>query len=106
MQNIRKNRSFLDLLIKTGPKQRKALLSTSTPEQRLVIGEICYNILQGGSGISKHHKTTLSQYSDIIRRLANRDIKDSRRRYWLMRNNEAVAAIIGTVFKTIFRHGQ
>lgn len=101
MQNLKKQKCFLEFLSKTEPDQRKALLRTSTTEQCLVIGEICYNILQGSAGISNRHKTRLAEHADVIRRLANRDIKDSRRRYLLVKHNEVVVEIIKAVLNSI-----
>lgn len=62
-KNIRKHQHFLQILAKSHPSQRKALVRTATTEQIKCLCEICLNILVGNVPVNiqklKKHKNTL-----------------------------------------------
>ncbi len=72
MPLFEKHLDFFNLFLSTNSKQRKALLASSTKDQRLAIAEIVFNFLQGSIPDIDQAKTDLFPYRFILRGLSKK----------------------------------
>ena len=101
MKHLKAHSSYIKLLCSktTSPKQRKAVLSTSSNDQMSIICEIFSNVLAGVLQLNKKDMTQLAQHAPIMRRLARRDIKPRHRHDLLVRYSQEVAEALTLVLK-------
>lgn len=67
---------FLQLVVKANPRQRNALIRTSSIVQRLAIIEIIYNYLHGSFTLSDELKLKLSSHKAVFRKLSKKKAKN------------------------------
>lgn len=71
---------YLNQLRKTSAKERKRLLTNSSPSQISSIQTICKNLKGGGIFLSKARKKRLRKYKKLIRNLANPQLSSEAKR--------------------------
>ena len=72
-QNLKRNKDFLTLLLKTEKGQAKALLETITQKQLEAVIEILYNLMRISS--VKKDKTVIQKRKTLLRELVNKKVK-------------------------------
>lgn len=77
MPNFEDHLEFLTLLVKATPRQRNALIKTSSTDQRLAITEIIYNFLHGTFSVSEELTSKLSNHKSIFRKLSKKKFKNN-----------------------------
>lgn len=96
-QRVKKNKSYLKLLIDTHTAQQKALLRTISTEQLKAISEIALNTLHGTLTLTASQKRTLSPYKKIIRLLGEKKANQRRKKLSLIKNIKALRALLKLV---------
>lgn len=96
-QRIRKNITFLKLLLSTHRSQKKALLNTISSEQLKAIGEIALNILHGVIPLTAYQKKVLSRYKDAIRLIGHKSKSQKRKKTALVKNIKGLEALLKSV---------
>lgn len=96
-QRIKKNISFLQLLLNTHKSQKKALLDTISTEQLKTIGEIALNILHGVLPLSANQKKALSRYRNAIRLIGQKGASQRRKKSTLVKNIKVVELLLKSV---------
>ena len=70
MEKIRDQRVFLEMLAKSNPKYRKALINGAPPEIMKLLSECALNILRGTITLTKEEKTKLRKHKTSLRQMA------------------------------------
>ena len=96
-QRIRKNITFLQLLLSTHRPQKKALLNTISTDQVKAIGEIALNILHGVIPLTAKQKKLLSRYKDTIRVIGHKKKSQRRKKTVLVKNIKALELLLKSV---------
>ena len=102
MNTLKRSKVLFDYLLKAGPSTVKAVLKTLSPEEIQLFGEISSNLLRGALKISAQHKTLLSKYAEIIRKLARREIRPVTRQRLLVKHSDIVVKLIKIVHNKLF----
>lgn len=76
-QSIRRHSHFLQILARSHPSQRRALLRTASAQQIKTLCEICLNILAGNvpTNIQK-----LKKYKNTLRKLVKKNVVSNKKR--------------------------
>lgn len=77
---LKRNWDLLKVLKAAHPKQRKALIMTSTDDLILAICEIVDNVLRGTVKLTSKQKVQLKKYKSVLRNTANHKVTKSRKR--------------------------
>lgn len=96
-QRVKKNKTYLQLLIGTHQAQQKALLSTISLEQLKAISEIALNILHGALPLTVSQKKVLNRHRNIIRLLGGKKTGQRRKKIVLLRNIKALGVLLKVV---------
>lgn len=72
MKKLKQNYHFLNILSRSSPAQKKALLRTANKGQILSLCEICLNVLSGNVPVSVKK---LRKYRNVLRRVAKKSTK-------------------------------
>lgn len=95
MKKIRKNSSFLRMLLTAPPKQRRALIRTANKEQVSCLCEICLNILGGNIPVNVNK---FKKFKNTLRKLANSSTKNStKKQIMLNQTGGFLSAILPTI---------
>ncbi|OOY59378.1 hypothetical protein BOW16_13010 [Solemya velum gill symbiont] len=81
------------MIVSTAEEQRRALLKTVTAEQLCILKEIALNIYKG-TILERNDIEALRPHASLIRKLSDREVKDSVTIKCVVRNHEAVSAMI------------
>ena len=98
MKRLRAHKSFLHLLVHTHPKQRTALIRTSTPEQLGVLSEILLNIMREVLPISAKHRQQLMKYKDTLRLLVRKKLSNRAKRELLAKYRDFIPTLFAPVY--------
>ena len=71
---LKNSEHYIQLLAKSGPKRRKALLNQATHEELKGLCEICLNIFKGNIPLSDNNFRKLKRNSNTIKVLASSKI--------------------------------
>ena len=96
VRRMKEHHSFLSLLSNTHPKQRKALLESSTNKQLSVICEIIHNFLQGIIPFDNEEINSITKYRTILRRIGQRDSWKINKSF-IVKNCAAIASFLKIV---------
>lgn len=96
-QRIKKNKTYLQLLIGTHKAQQKALLSTISLEQLKAISEIALNILHGTLPLTASLKKVLTRHRNIIRLLGGKKTSQKKKKNCLLKNIKALGVLLKSV---------
>lgn len=72
MKKLKQNYHFLNILSRSSPAQKKALLRTANKGQILSLCEICLNVLSGNVPVPVKK---LRKYRNVLRRVAKKSTK-------------------------------
>ena len=93
-QRIRKNISYLQLLLSTHRSQQRALLNTISPEQLNTLGEIALNILHGVIPLTKIQKKALTRYRNAVRVIGHKNRSQRSKKAVLLKNIKALVVLL------------
>lgn len=79
--NLKKNYHFLQILARSHPLQRKALLQTANNTQIKCVCEICLNVLSGNINVNRNK---LKKYKNTLRTLAKKTISIQKKKKMLV----------------------
>ena len=94
---LKKESTFLKLLLVTTSQQQKALIETITPSQMKAIVQIVYNVLQGNRHLPENIKSRLQKDKLFIRRFISRQLRRKERRKLLLNHLLSILLIIGII---------
>ena len=94
MKLIREHLPFLQLLTLTSPMQRKAMLSTLSTSQLVVLCEILLNLLKGNFTITNHYKNQLKRHKGLIRALVDKQVAHGTKKALLKGQGSVIAKIL------------
>lgn len=98
---IKKESSFLRLLLSTTSQQQKAMIKTITPKQMKAVVQIAYNVLQGNRDVSGKDINKLTKHKLVIRRFISRGITCEKRSKLFLKYLDFILLLIKTVQKDI-----
>ena len=98
---IRKEASFLRLLLVTTTKQQKALIKTITASQMNALVQIVYNVLQGNRTISSDLKKKLKRNKRSIRRFIGKGLTLRNRVKLLLKHFKSILLLVKVVEKEL-----
>lgn len=96
-QRLKKNKTYLRLLLEAHKAQQKALLRTINVEQLKTIGEIALNILGGVVPLTPSQKKALTRYRNIVRLLADKKTSQRKKKISLEKNIKALKILLKVV---------
>ena len=73
-------RPFLELFVKAGLKQRKALLQTLTNQQLKAVSEIVHNVLIGNVPLTSDQQKALKKYRSLLYIIGDKRINRSEKK--------------------------
>ncbi len=91
---LKKDLTFLTLVCKSFPSQRRVLLSRLTSVQLQIIKKLVMILLRPGFPISKRLEKKLDKYQVYLRRFVSKETCDWRKRELIRRGGNAVTLII------------
>ena len=68
---------FLKLVSESTPRQRKALLKSASPAQKLALIELVHNFLKGSILVASEIKDSLSKHKHVLRVLSKKSSQKS-----------------------------
>ena len=98
---IKKNQNLIQYLSIAEPDICKNILKSVTDDFIHFIGEIALNILTGNITLSEYLLDKLHPFSQVIRDLASRRIRNKRRRRICIKNYKAVCFMLKTVLPKV-----
>ena len=96
-KQLKKNWSFIQILIQTSYKQRLAILKTLTDEQLGVLCEIVLNTLQGHLYVPPDIVKKLKRNKKFYRGLISKDIGKAKKKINIVRNPKLIIQLLETV---------
>ncbi len=98
MDHLKEHDSFLQMLIQTHPRQRRALIQSSTVQQLRVLTEIFVNILRGIIPLTSQHKAEVTRHAKVIRRLVKSKLTGVKRRNLLERYSHILPIVLEPIY--------
>ena len=89
--------TFLRLLARSNPKQRKILLSQATKEELATLFEICLNIIKGNIKLNRDHFKKLKRHRRIVRELGDKKVPLKDKKEIITQSGGAIGSVIGTL---------
>lgn len=77
---MKRNWELLKVLSKAKPKQRKAIVATSSNDLVLAICEVVDNMLKGTLKLNAQQKKKLGHYKSVLREIANRKVSQKKKK--------------------------
>lgn len=90
-RNLKKHYHFLQILARSHPSQKKALLRTANNVQIKSICEICLNVLSGNINVNRKK---LKKYKNVLRTLAKKTTSIQRKKKMLINQSGGFLPVI------------
>lgn len=97
MPLFEKHQLFLDFFLKTTPRQRKALLVSSIPSQRLSIAEIIFNFLQNNIPDISKEKTFFFPHKNILRKLSKKTVSGKKQKLLFAKHSLLIYSFLSKI---------
>ena len=98
---VRRNLSFIRLLISTNTKQQKALFNTITREQVKSIIEITYNIINLGIRVSPADRTKLIRHVTLLKDIGIKKQSIKKKTVLIKSKGKIIISMLKAVISTI-----
>jgi len=96
-KRLKNNISYIDVLARAKPCQRKAILHTADYDLIVCLCECALNILNGNVPLKSHDREKLEKYKTHLRELASEKTSNSKRRKILVQKGGFVPALLAPI---------
>ena len=103
MEKIRDHRTFLEMLSKSNPKYRKALINGAPPEIIKLLSECALNILRGTITLTKDEKSKLRKHRNGLRQMATTRVSNKTKKKILQKGG-MLQGLLKPVLKAALPH--
>lgn len=98
---LKKEKTFLRLLLHVDIKQQKALLNTIQSSQLQAIVQIVYNVLMGMRDLTTKDKNRMKRYKNIIRRFVSKALSFKERKRLLYKYFKHIKPALTLILKEL-----
>lgn len=94
-ERVRRNWGVLKILVKAGPKQRKAILCNANNDLVGAIAEIALNTLKGNLPLKPSQYQNLKRKKDCIKKLSDRKLSLKKKKQVILQSGGFIGPLLG-----------
>lgn len=95
-ERVRRNWGLLKILVKAGPRQRKAILCNANNDLVGAIAEIALNTLKGNLPLKPSQYRSLKRKKGVIKKLSDRKVSLKKKKQIILQSGGFIGPLLGT----------